>query len=75
MYDSSAGLDDRQGLSANDRMYAGSTYQAIVDAIFAEPYQHIWGAPGEPALPVNRVTFLSVMSGLVRAGSSTQFHK
>ena len=50
-----------------DRAYAGSRYQEVVDAIFANPYQKVWGAPGEPPLPVYEVTFGGV--------ASPHFHK
>ena len=46
----------------DDRGYAGSRYSDVVAAIFANPYQRIWGGAGEPALPVYEVTFTSVFS-------------
>ena len=55
--------------------YTGSRYADVVDAIFANPYQRIWGAPGEPPLPVYEVTYLSVMGGLAAIGIRGQFQK
>ena len=58
---------DRQTLSVadEDRVYSGSRYSDVVAAIFANPYQRIWGGAGEPALPVYEVTFTSVFGGLI----------
>ena len=44
----------------------------VVAAIFANPYQRIWGGAGEPALPVYEVTFTSVFGGLI-FGATRQF--
>lgn len=48
-----------------NRGYVGSRYSEVVAAIFANPYQRIWGAPGEPPLPVYKITFKSVFGGLL----------
>ena len=56
----------------DDRGYAGSRYSDVVAAIFANPYQRVWGGAGEPALPVYEVTFTSVFGGLV-FGATSQF--
>jgi hypothetical protein len=55
-----------------DRGYSGSRYADVVAAIFANPYQRIWGGAGEPALPVSKVTFTSVFGGLI-FGATRQF--
>jgi hypothetical protein len=69
MTNTSTAWDDREGVIDDDRAYAGSTYREIVDAIFANPYQRVWGASGEPPLPRYQVTLASVVAGLARAGS------
>ncbi len=51
-------------LADDDRAYAGSRYSEVVAAIFANPYQRVWGAAGEPPLPVYEVTLNSVFGGL-----------
>jgi hypothetical protein len=56
----------------DDRGYAGSRYSDVVAAIFANPYQRVWGGAGEPALPVHEVTFTSVFGGLI-FGATRQF--
>ena len=55
-----------------DRGYAGSRYPEVVAALFANPYQRIWGGAGEPALPVYEVTLKSVFGGLI-FGVTRQF--
>jgi hypothetical protein len=55
-----------------NRGYVGSRFSEVVGAIFANPYQRIWGAAGEPPLPVYEVTFSSVFGGLV-FGRTRQF--
>ena len=35
-----------------DRSYSGSRFKEAVDALFANPYQEVWGREGEPPLPV-----------------------
>src|SRR5690348_15370639 len=51
--------------SDEDRMYAGSRYREVVDAVFANPYQQVWGRSGEPALPNDVATIRTVFGGLV----------
>lgn len=51
-----------QQFTDEDRAYAGSRYRDVVNALFANPYQAVWGAPGQPALPVYEVTFGAVAS-------------
>jgi hypothetical protein len=54
-------------ITTEDRRYVGSRYSDVVSAIFANPYQRVWGAPGEAPLPVHKVTFRSVASGMLNA--------
>ena len=39
-----------------DRVFASSRFREVVDALFANPYQRIWGGAGEPPLPVYEVS-------------------
>jgi hypothetical protein len=50
-------------LTAEDRSYTGSRFSEVVDALFANPYQRVWGREGEPALPVYEVTLGSLLTG------------
>jgi len=52
-----------QQLTGEDRGYAGSRFKEVVDALFANPYQRVWGGQGEPPLPVYKVSFGSLLSG------------
>jgi hypothetical protein len=51
-----------------DRDYRGSRFSEMRDALFANPYQKVWGAAGEPPLPVYKVGLLSVLRGLLPFG-------
>ena len=48
-----------------DRRYAGSRFREVVDALFANPYQTVWGREGEPPLPDQEQTIRSVFGGLL----------
>ena len=48
-----------------DRAYAGSRFADVERALFANPYQRIWGAAGEPPLPVYAVTLRDMLRGLL----------
>jgi len=60
-------LDHADVVTDEDRAYAGSRFADVVAAVFANPYQRVWGATGESPLPVQAVTFRSVASGMQRA--------
>jgi hypothetical protein len=57
--------------SDEDRAYAGSRFREVVDALFANPYQKVWGGAGEPPLPILEQTLSSVFGGLL--GRATRF--
>lgn len=52
-------------LTDEDRSYGGSRFSDVVDALFANPYQRVWGGEGQPPLPVGEVTFRSVVGGIL----------
>ena len=63
------GIED---LTDEDRGYAGSRYRDVVDALFANPYQRVWGGAGEPPLPVYDVTLGRLIRGaFVKASART----
>ena len=62
-----------QEVTEEDRTYHGSRFRDVKEAIFANPYQKVWGAPGQPALPEYRVTNRSVYSGSLPGGRPPQF--
>jgi hypothetical protein len=56
-----------------DRLYAGSRFKDVVEALFANPYQSVWGKPGEPALPDEVVNIRSVFGGLLKRQINKRF--
>jgi len=60
-------VDQLESITDEDRGYTGSRFAEVVTAVFANPYQRVWGANGESPLPVHPVTFRSVASGMQRA--------
>jgi hypothetical protein len=57
-----------EGLTDDDRQFTGSRFAEVREAIFANPYQRIWGAPGQPPFERFPVTFGTVMRGLFALG-------
>jgi hypothetical protein len=51
-----------------DRVYCGSRYGEVRNAIFANPYQKVWGGTDETSLPRYEVTLSSVLRGLLPFG-------
>lgn len=63
-----------QGFTADDRrVIAGSRFSVVRDAIFANPYQEVWGAPGNAPLERFPVTFMPLLKGLLPGGKAWQF--
>jgi hypothetical protein len=58
-----------------DRLYAGSRFRDVVDALFANPYQQVWGRAGEPPLPIQEVTITSVFGTLLSFGKPGRFDR
>lgn len=65
---STAGSIEIEGTTGEDTAYRGSTFREVADAVFANPYQRVWGAAGEPPLPVHDVTLGSVLHGVLQMG-------
>jgi hypothetical protein len=62
-----------EGLTVGDRAVFTSRFSDVRDAMFANPYQTIWGALGEPPFARFPVTLGSVLRGLLSFGSSWVF--
>jgi hypothetical protein len=58
-----------------DRLYSGSRFREVVDALFANPYQKVWGREGEPPLPDQETTIRSVFGGLFSLGRPPRFQR
>jgi len=41
-----------EAITDEDRAYGGSRFSDVREALFTNAYQRIWGARGEPPLPV-----------------------
>src|SRR5436309_1202964 len=54
-----------EGMTRDDEAYRGSRFADVRDALFANPYQKVWGRAGEPALPRYVVTNASVLRGVL----------
>lgn len=62
-------------MTAEDRAYRGSRFSEVRDAVFANPYQKVWGAGGEPPLPVYPVSLASVARGILPFGRPSIFRQ
>ena len=62
-------------VTEEDRGYRGSRFSEVRDAVFANPYQKVWGGEGEPALPVYAVTLAGVLHGAVRSSRPYLFRQ
>jgi hypothetical protein len=58
-----------------DREYSGSRFRDVFDALFANPYQRVWGREGEPPLPNQEQTIKSVFGGLLSHGRPPRFER
>ena len=58
-----------------DRAYRGSRFSEVRDAIFANPYQKVWGGAGEPPLPIYDVTLPSAVRGILQPSSPYFFRQ
>jgi hypothetical protein len=58
-----------------DRAYKGSRFSEVRDALFANPYQKVWGGVGEPPLPTYEVTLRSVLHGILPFGRHYLFRQ
>jgi len=62
-------------VTEEDRTYRGSRFSEVRDAIFANPYQKVWGGTGEPPLPVYNVSLASAVRGILPLGSPYFFRQ
>src|SRR5258708_35917579 len=59
-----------EGLTADDRSFSGSRFAEVRGAMFAHPYQKVWGAAGQGAFEPFPVTRGRVLRGGVAFGGS-----
>jgi len=60
-------------ITEEDRAYDGSRFPDVRAAIFANPYQQVWGREGEPPLPRYEVTLANLLRGLLPFGKRYYF--
>jgi hypothetical protein len=66
---------ESEQFTEEDRLYSGSRFRDVVEALFENPYQTVWGREGEPPLPVQAVTIKSVFGGLLAHGKPPRFER
>ena len=64
-----------EGVTDEDRRYAGSRYAEVARAVFDEPYQPVWGAPGSAPLPRYEVTLGRLLAGALPFGRPYLFRE
>src|SRR5713101_3086627 len=64
-----------EGVTEEDLTYVGSRFAEVRGALFAHPYQEVWGRKGELALPTYKVTLLSVLRGILSSGKQYLFRQ
>jgi len=63
-----------QGFTADDKpLVAGSRFSVVRDAIFANPYQQVWGANGNAPFERFEVTLAPLTKGQVPGGEAWHF--
>jgi hypothetical protein len=62
-------------ITEEDRAHKGSTFSEIREALFANPYQRVWGGDNEPALPTYEVTLPGFLRGILPFGKPYLFRK
>jgi len=69
------GFFGTEQVTEEDRAYSGSRFSEVRNAIFANPYQKVWGNAGEPPLPIYGVSLPSALRGILPFGSRYFFGK
>ena len=64
-----------EAITDEDRAYNGSRFVEVRDAIFANPYQKIWGGSDQATLPTYDVTLASVLRGILPFGMRYLFRQ
>ena len=62
-------------LTPEDLAFRGSRFSEVREAAFANPYQKIWGAPGEPPFPIQKVGLSGVVRGILPFGRPYTFRQ
>jgi len=55
-------------VTEEDRAYGGSRFSDVRDALSANRYQRVWGAAGEPPIPIYGVSLATALRGALPTG-------
>lgn len=55
----------QQQYGEEDRSYKGSRFSEVKAAVFANPYQYVWGGEKEPALPYRIPSVIELLRGVL----------
>jgi hypothetical protein len=69
------GFFGTEEVTEEDRAYRGSRFSEVRDAVFANPYQKVWGSVGESPLPIYDVRLPSALRGVLPLGSPCFFRQ
>jgi hypothetical protein len=64
------GIED---VTDEDLVYKGSRFSDVREAVFANPYQNVWGRDGEAPLPHYEVTLANMLRGILPFGKHYYF--
>ena len=64
-----------ESITDEDRGYQGSRFAEVRKAIFANPYQRVWGRDDCAPLPIYKVTLSSVLRGILSFGKRYLFQQ
>jgi hypothetical protein len=64
-----------EAITDQDRAYNGSRFAEVRDAVFANPYQPVWGREGSAPMPAYEVTLSSVLRGVLSFGKRYLFQQ
>ena len=62
-------------MTDDDRGYRGSRFAEVRDAIFANPYQTVWGRAGQPPMPQYKVSLRRFAHGILPFGQPFRFRQ
>lgn len=62
-------------MTDEDRGYRGSRFAEVRDAIFANPYQTVWGQAGQPPMPQYKVSLRCFAHGILPFGQPFRFRQ
>jgi hypothetical protein len=65
----------RESIADEDRDYNGSRFAEVRDALFANPYQEVWGRDDQEPLPTYEVALSSVLRGILSFGKRYLFQQ